>query len=761
MDSPKLLSSDTRLISRDPAFGHFDMTSAEFADAYSRVVPHATYFVDYWRMILKYKWTIIACTVVVATLAAIVSFRMTPVYMASGQLAIYRESSDSLGLSGGKGIGDSWDDWDSNIDLDTQVKVLQSDALAMQVINTLHLDANAAFAGPQAAQARQERNSPVPRTDDARDTALLSRFHGALKVSIVPRTRVVELRFTSTDPKLAAEVVNTVANAYIDQNFKTKFEATTRTSEWLSRQLADLQVKVEASQEKLVRYQKEHGILGLDEKQNIITSKLDQLNKELTLTETDRIQKEASYRLAASGDPQYLTRERNALLERLHGQLSDLTTQYAALNTQYGPSYPKVQEINNQIHQTELAIQAEIHSIGRKVKADYDTALQREKMLRAALDQQKQQANQLNESAIEYNILKRDVETNRQLYEGLLQKLKEAGISAGLRSSNVRIVDAARVPVAPAKPDIPRNILMGLLVGLTGGFVLAFVRETLDNSVRTPEQVEVIANLPTLGIIPLSAMAGSHRGRQLALPANTHPVSKVEIVAHSRPKSDMAESYRALRTAILLSCPGGPPKVLLVTSALPKEGKTTTSINTAIVLAQRGSRVLLIDADLRRPSIHRAMGISSARGLSTMLSRDAGAAEYITAAPGVPNLSVLPAGPLPPQPAELLGSAAFQQYLTLWRTQFDHIVIDTPPVLSVTDAVLLSVVADRVLLVIRSDQTTKHALRRSRELLLRVNANVLGVVVNAVNVHAPDAYYYYYYGSKHGGKYYEQNASSS
>ena len=594
------------------------------------------------------------------------------------------------------------------------------------------------------------------------ESSLLDRFRRDLKISVVPRTRIVEIHYSHPDPRLAAQIVNMLINTYIEQNFKTKFESTMQTSDWLSGQLADLAMKVETSQEKLVRYQKEHDILGIDEKQNIVTTKLDELNKELTAAEGDRMQKESAYKLASAGDPEIFAKaEPSSLINQLRTQESDLRMKYAETTTQFGSSYPKVMQLGNQLKQVEASIQAEDKRIASRVQNEYLSALQREKLLGAALDVQKQEANHLNESAIEYNLLKRDAESNRQLYEGLLQKLKEAGVSAGLRSSNIRIVDLARVPTSPSAPNIPRNIVLGLALGLFGGVGLAFVLEGLDNTVRTPEEAQIISALPSLGIIPLSRklIAKNRNNGHPRLTLSSRPsesADSLELVTFARPKSELSESYRALRTSILLSSLGSPPKVILVTSALPQEGKTTTSINCAIVLAQRGGRVLLVDADLRRPGIHKALGLRNTSGLSRLMTGGDRPEDAIVSTE-IPNLFVLTAGPPPPQPAELLGSPLMKDYLARWRKEFDHIIIDTPPALSVTDAVLLSVEADSVLIVLRSGQTTKAALRRVRDLLSHVNARITGIVVNAFDLHSGSSYYYQY-NSKYYGRYYEEDA---
>jgi capsular exopolysaccharide synthesis family protein len=526
---------------------------------------------------------------------------------------------------------------------------------------------------------------------------------------------------------------------YVQENIKAKYEATIQASDWLTRQLGDMRLKVETSQQKLVEYQKQNDILGIDEKQNIITSKLNDLNSALTAATADRIQKESTWRLIETNSPELLTKaDPSSTIEQLRFREADLQSQYARESTQFGPNYPGVQEIGNQLKQVQTSIQAEIKRIGGRLEGDYRAALQREQLLQTALDKQKIEANKLNERAIQYSLLKRDLDTNQQLYDNLLQRMKEASVAAAMKAGNIRIVDPARAPTAPISPNIPRNLFLGLFGGLAAGIVLAFLVEVLDNTVRTPEQVLTVSALPSLGIVPMSSSR--------ALAAESNGNSKVELIAHHYPKSEIAESYRALRTSILLSSSGAPPQVILITSALPQEGKTTTCLNSGIVLAQQGGKIIVIDADLRRPSVHESLGIRATGGLSTVLAGSTTPDEVIVRSPQLPNLFVLPAGPTPPQPAELLGSEQMKQLVQRLRGEYHHIVIDTPPALSVTDAVALSILADSVVLVIRSGSTSKEALRRTRELLFRVNAKVTGVVVNALDLRSPDLRNYYYSG---------------
>ena len=718
-------------------------------------------FRDYYRILKKHKSVILSSVLIVMTLVTIATFRMTPLYEASARIAISKEdTADSLHLNQASNDPD-WN-FDYNVELDTQAKILQSDTLALKVIVDLQLEKNKAV----GADVSPKADKPVKTiaVDTRKESDALGRWHGSLAVSKIPRTRMIEIKFTSPDPKLAAQIVNALAAAYVENNFKARYESTMQASEWLSKQLADLQLKVETSQAALVKYERDNGIVGIDEKQNTITSKLDQLNKELTQAEQDRVQKQANYQLVTSGDLDAIPElSSNGLIQRFREEEGSLQKQLAQATTEFGPSYPKVLELNNQIKQIDASIKNETARIAARKHSEYESAASQEKMLRAAFEEQKQQANQLNEKAIFYNQLKHDADSNRALYDELQQKLKEAGITSGLKSSNVRVVDVARAPVIPSKPNVPSNLAMGFLLGLVGGVALAFVMESMDNTVRTPEQVESLSGLPSLGMIPLSLDMNTNKKKSQPSVALTTQAqtdlrkSTVSLLAHARPKSEVAESYRALRTSILLSSIGSAPKVIMVTSALPQEGKTTTSINTAIVLAQKGGKVLLVDADMRRPTIHQTFKLRNRTGLSTVLTGSSSADDLIVPSSILPNLFVLPAGPPPPHPAELLDSNMMRGLLDKWRQQYDHIVIDTPPVLSVTDAVLLSAQMDTVLLVIRSAQTSKDALRRSRDILAQVNARVMGVVVNAIDLQSPDAYYYYY-GSNYAGRYYDESA---
>jgi polysaccharide biosynthesis transport protein len=763
MDSGPLIPVNGQALREVQADHPIELNRQPGLPAYLTIPGQDSVLRDYIRVLMKRKWLVFSCLAIIVGVVGLATMRSPRIYDAVGSIAINKTDPAILNLKDAANGGAS--EYYDPADLDTEVRILKSDLLALQVIRELNLDKQPEFGGTGAGPSDAlGLTTDALQPDSEKTTALLDGFKGGLRVSLVPNTRIVEIHYRSADKNLAANVVNTLISSYIEQNFKTRFESTMQTSDWMSKQLVDLEMKVQTSQEKLVQYQKQHEILGIDEKQNITTSKLDELNKELTAAESDRMEKESVYRLVQSGDPDTAAAAAtsagsgtasSALMERMREQQADLKIQIAQLSTQFGNSYPKVVQLNTQLKEVDAQLQTEMTKVVSRVRSGYLAALQHESMLRQALDNQKQEANKLNESAIEYSLLKRDVESYRTLYEGLMGKLKEAGVTAGLRSNNIRSVDKARVPTYPSEPNVPRNLTFALALGLSTGIGLAFLLEGIDNTVRTPEQAQAISALPSLGMIPLGSKSGIETaGKRLTVASSREAV---ELVTQSRPQSQMAESYRALRTSLLLTSLGGPPKVILVTSALPQEGKTTTSINTAIVLAQKGTRVLLIDADLRRPSIHKTLGMGPKTGLSNVLTGNATLQQAVVRSNILPTLFVLTAGTPPPNPAELLASANMKDILLELGEQYDHIIVDTPPTLSVTDAVVMSTRADAVVLVIRSGQTTKQALRRSRDLLMQVNARVAGVLLNAVDLSSPDYYYYYEYQGKYGQRYYQED----
>ena len=703
--------------------------------------PREPHLYDYLLILRKHQWLVLSFLLTVVTIVSIATFRMQPVYVATARIEIDRENSNILPFQG-------QDSYDYMVDLDnyieTQSKILTSETLALQTIRSAGLAGDPEFnsAAPSEAVASgslaNQRRPPE-----------LGAFLGSLGVKRVPNSRLLDVSFESTDPQLAARLVNAHIENYIQSNFRSKYDATTRASTWLADQLSELKVKVEKSENDRLAYERENQIWQLDDKENITTQRLADLNKELTDAQADRMKKEALYDFAKSGDldgvPQM---QSDTVLQDLLKKRADAQTQYTDALNQYGPNFPKVQRLRAEANEVDQLIEKEKKNVVDQLGNDYKAASQRESLLTQALERQKSEANQMSERLVKYNILKRDAEANKALYDGLLTKLKEADISVGLKASNIRIVDPAMIPSTPARPAKTRNIALSILVGLVGGIGLALVREYLDNTVKTPDDIETLARLPSLAVVPSFAETNGHRKgtRFLTASSNGHE-KRMELVAQHLPKSQVSEAFRALRTALLLSQAGHPPQVILVTSSLPREGKTTAAANLAVTLAQLGDRTLLLDADLRKPGVGRVLNLAEGEyaGLSSYLA-GVSSLELVTIPhPAIPNLAAIPTGPLPPNPADLLSSHRLADAIAELRTKYKFIVIDSPPIMAATDAVILSVQADGVLLVVRSGETPKEAFTRARDLLVSVKSRLLGVVLNAVDSHAPDYYYSYRY----------------
>jgi len=705
--------------------------------------PREPHLYDYLLILRKHQWLILSFLLLVVTIVSIATFRTRPVYVATAKIELDRENPNVLPFQG----ADSYDLMmeDENY-IETQAKILTSETLALQTIRNSGVATHPDFAsenGPSEAIATGSlANQKRPPE--------ISAFLGSLAVKRIPNSNLMEVSFESTDPQLAARIVNAHLENYIEQNYRSKYEATTQASRWLAGQLDELKVKVERSENARIEYERQNQIWTVDDKQTMTTQRLGDLNKELTDAQSDRIKKQALYEFAKSGELEAVPQLRdNAVLQELQRRRSDLSIQYTDAVNQYGPNFPKVQRIQAQIKDVDEQISHQSKSVIVELENDYRAALQLEELRTKALDQQKADTNVMSEKMVQYNILRREAEANKALYEGLLTKLKEAGISAGLRSSNIHIVDPAMIPSYPSRPAKARNIALAFLVGLIGGIGLALLREYLDNTVKTPDDIETLARLPSLAVVPaFGDGAISNRRAGLLRGASTNGNDKrIELVAQHLPKSQVSEAFRALRTALLLSQPDRPPQVILVTSALPREGKTTAAANLAVTLAQLGDKTVILDADLRKPGITRLLNLGTGKyaGLSSYLAGVSTLDLVTVPHPAIPNLAAIPTGPLPPNPADLLSSHRLTDAIAELRTKYKFIVIDSPPIMAATDAVILSVQADGVLLVVRSGETPKEAFTRTRDLLISVKSHLLGVVLNAVDASAPDYYYSYRY----------------
>jgi polysaccharide biosynthesis transport protein len=707
---------------------------------------------DLIRLLRRRRRIIIASVIAVLVLGALYCVVKTRRYEAVANLAINPEGSDALDMGditaslGGGGLG-----FDEK--LETQVHVLKSDSLAWTVISELRLDRQPTFAGDRTlilfgSYVVPDAPEQIERTAPKRRNELLEHFSDALTVQTIARTQAVAITFRNADPVLAREVVNHLVTAYTQRTFMTRYNDTMKASDWLSGQLAQLKAEVQESQAKLSKFQKQTGIFGTDENDNLVLSKLDDLSKELTDAEADRIVKEAQYRVAQSGNPELIgTLVPDSVLPVLRGQEADLKEQLAQANAEYGPHYPKVIQLETQLAQVEKSLQSEIADIQERFHTAYQVSAGSEKQMRTAFEQQKQQAYDMSAGLDQYGILKREMESGNDLYEDLLKKLKEAGVVASLKAATVDVIDPATLPTKPVEPKIPLVMALSIVFGLGTGIAFSFAAESLDNLIRSPEEVESLTGVPLFGMIPhIKLGRGKSTGQELE-PIGDGP-RRGSLIALLRPNSQASEAFRSLRTALLLASAGKPPKTVLVASAVPGEGKTTVSMNIAAMLAQQGARVLLVDADLRRGPIAERLMIPKNLGLSGALTGAVNWRNTVEALPEVPNLFVLQAGVRPPNSAELLGSLQMHEVLEECKAEYDHVIIDSAPCLIVTDAVLVAQETDAVLLVSRIAVTPRNNLRRASELLQFGEGHVTGIVANDVPIN--EQYYGYGYGYGYG-----------
>lgn len=745
VENDKLAATNGVLADR-PAYSGYPVLDLEPSG------PDAYAFRTYWEILRKRRGTVFTVPFIITVLVTIVVFRMKPVYRATARMEVQAETPQLQTLNELNPIAAT----DAAF-LQTQVDLLQNNNLAWETIQQLGLAAG----HPDLRASGMGWPMNTGRSPAATQSSLIRAFRKHLHVELLNESRLVEVSFESVDPNLAARVANILVKDYVESNFRAKYNTTQQASAWMEQQLDELKAKVEKSQQELVDYERENSIADVGDKENVVGQRLGDLSKDLTAAQTDRANKESVYDSVQSNNAEAAIVANDALLQQLDSKYADLKTQFAATTSHYGPNYYKVKELGDQINEVELLGDRERKRIIERIGSDYRTAVRREQILAKGVAQQKAEVEKLNQLLIQYNLLKNEYETNQQLYNELLKRLKDATVSVSMRATNVRLADEALIPSTPIRPDKPVDIAVGLLVGLILGVTLAFIRESLDRTVKTAEDIEREIAVPTLAIVPLGAASRGRYGRYFSRDAReTAGKGNLALTAINTPGSELAESFRVLRTSILLSIAPQPPQVLLVTSAHPSEGKTFASVNLALALAQRGSRVLLVDSDMRKPSVLKALGLTDGAGpgLSSCLTGGHDIEQALQAFTAAPNMWLLPSGPIPPNPAELLSSPAMEGLVRDLRQRFEHVVLDSPPLLLVTDGIILSALADGVLLVVESGKTSRGALIRARRILDRAGANTLGAVLNKLE-DGGDGYYSSHY--RYYSYYYSRDRSTS
>lgn len=761
---------------------------------------------DYWRAIRKRLWLVIGIAVLVTTLVAIYMARKPNIYLAKATVQVDLEqiNPDLVTSDRQRPISNPDPSY-----FNTQLQLLGSDALLRRVIKERNLDTRKEFQADRdqtsgftsvlrslgLASAPREPGESVTEdpigtdlvsSDEVADAVRLAPYVEAIKQNLTIEpvresrvtfkdTRLIDLSFRHTDPRFAAFIVNGIGETFVNANWEKRTGTNRKTNDFLQQRISDLQSEIRSDELKLVELKRTAGILKTDGEQTIVLDRLSGLNKDLLEAENARKLAEAKYN-SVIGSPEnakalteermarYITEQENSLRSLRNDtqkKISDLKATRAKLLEEFKETAPEIKEIDTQVKSLEDSIAKEVEKNRNELedfrkrssqvlldtlRTEYQQAKDREDKVRASYNEQYNLAQGQNTGAVQIKLLEQNIETNKGFLDNLRKQQSGNDVASQGSDNNISVADYAIPNDTPVAPRRLTTVLAALLFSTVFGMGLALFLEYLDDTIRTTEEIESYLGLPALAAIP--TMDTSQRRKLLLVGSNpdeTIDRSRAELLIHADSRSSLAEAYRQLRTSILLSSAGHAPKSLLVTSSLPSEGKTTTATNTAISLAQTGARVLIIDADMRRPRVHSVFGIKNEEGLSTVLSSDLTEADILAAIKTDPrtNVSILSSGPIPPNPAELIGSEQMAKLLAMFQKHFDHVVVDSPPITSFTDGVLIASIVDGVILVVHSGQSSRQVVRRARQLVQEVGAKIFGVVLNNVNLKSQDNYYYY------------------
>lgn len=716
---------------------------------------------EYLRILIKRRWIIATIFTVLVLTVAVKTFTATPIYQATARIIIEKENPNLMSIQEVMAVDSTGTDY-----YQTQYQIIESRIVAREVIRQLHLENSPEFfpepkdnvlanvkrsIGKALSSAKEwlvsllksgdnTGGADTSAEDDAFvDSGLVSAFINRVEVSPIRNSRLVDVSVEGRDRVMATRMANSLVKAYIGQNLETKLSAAKGAVQWLGERVNDERKKVETAEKALLAYKEQHQIITdfSSDSENITAQKLAELNAQVLDAESQRVEMETRYQQALSLEktpemldsiPEVLS---NDLIKEIKKMEVVLFNRMSELSKKYGRNHPQMRAIDSELADLKKRKVLEARRVVNSLKNEYKLALAREESLKRALARQKTESLKLNKKAVQYGVLRREAESSRQIYELLIKRFKETSLTEEMKTGNIRIIDKAEVPQSPVKPKKKRNILLAVIVGLTLGIGTAFFLEYLDNTIKLPEDVKEHLEIPYLGPVP-------------AITSNDMPahVARELVTVHS-PKSAASESYRSIRTGILFSSADEAPRTILITSASPSEGKTITVVNLGVAMANAGSRVLILDCDMRRPRIHKIFGLDRKIGVSSILVGTGNDKDAIVPS-SVENLDILPVGPIPPNPSEIIGSKKMDLLLNALKKQYDRVLIDSPPISAVTDAVILAQMADSLLLVVRAGETPRQIIQHALAQVRNVNANILGAILNAVSV-GRDSYYYYQY----------------
>lgn len=774
-----MMSQDNRLMPMPAVDRALDRPLSDIGQvrSYGPAASEPSQLRDYLFVVLKRKWLILSLCLVVTSLVAIQMFRQPSIYEASATIRIEQRAKNILQspqlVLNAQPDANFWG---------TQVKLLESPALARQVALTLDLRHNPNFFGAHAqggvftalkrmvsGDKRAAAPAPTPKglsvVDEARlkadpltpeELAQLEPYEDAImageQVEGVVGTNLFLIKYRHTDPEMAQKVANTIAEVFRANNIQRATENSTEAGDILAREISDYQGKVRTDQEALFNFAREKGIPpSLDTSTNVEVQRLAALSSQVLEAENERKNAQAIYLSAkATKDPFSIPEvQKSGRITQLQERISQMEEKKAALLVTYTKDWPEVKKLDITINRLNDEIQKAANDAVIGLQKNYEAALAHENSVRDRYNEQRGTTNQQTRDQIEMTEFMQRLETNKQYLNTLLQKQRELQIAQGDRGNEISIENYSRVPRAPVGPPRIRNVMIAFILSLVAGIGLAFLLDFLDDTVKSLDDVDRYVHLPALALIP----SGGHGGARLNLKSlpqgKPAPGESTALAMLDDVRSPIAEAYRHLRTSLLLSSAGQPPKTILVTSSQPSEGKTTTAINTAYMLAQTGVEVLIIDCDLRRPRLHAQFEVPNSKGLTTWLSGEKDLDNLLQKSPKTPNLKILTSGPVPPNPAELIGSEEMRRLLSLLSERFTHIIIDSPPAISFTDASILSTMVDGVMLVVHGGRSSRAVVRRAKQQLLDVGAHIFGVVLNNVKAEASDYYYSGYYSSNY------------